>query len=157
MSSSESLRVAHCIPADGPTIGSLETSTVSRFLQLQLGTATLESLKNWLAEHYSIKLSRAQTLEDEPAQVFLKVVNQDANDNDEGAVISFADWELPDDDDAPKTGGGANVPLPPGMNLAFYGEASFQMREMRKRVLHGRKCFSECAKHRKITQDQTAC
>lgn len=142
-----SLRVAHCIPTDGPTIGSLETSTVSRFLQLQLGDATPASLENWLAHDYSSAISSTQTTQDEANGVFFKVVDQKANDDEEGAMISFVTWELPEDDNAPKSGGGNNLPLPSGINFEFIYAASYQMRQMHNRVLNGRKCFSEFAKH----------
>lgn len=137
-----SLRVTRCVPTDGPTIGSIETSTVSKFLRLQLGTATPESMKNWLADQYSNVISHSHTAEEDIKHIYLKVVEQNANGTEEGEMISFASWELPDDGNAPKTSGGITGLLTPGMNRAFIDEASFLMEDMHDRVLNGRKCLS---------------
>lgn len=140
-----SLRVTHCIPTDGPTIGSIETSTVSTFLQLQLGVVTPGCLRNWLAERYLNLISHSQTEGGSTKQVYLKVVEPHANGTEDGEMISFASWELPDDSSAPKTSGGIKGIPPPGMNRAFINVAGFLMEEMRDRVLNGRRCFCEFA------------
>lgn len=120
---------------------------MSRFLELQLGTATPESLTTWLADQYPTLISRANAARDDSEAVYLKVVEQNVNDNEEGEMIAFAQWELPDDGEAPKTSGGIPGTLPPGMNRAFTREAGAGLRQMRNRVLHGKKCFCELMNH----------
>ena len=149
-----SLQVTHCDPTDGPAMGSLETSTMTRLLQLRLGTATPESLKVRLAQRYSKLIPDANAEQIE----YLKVVAPIANDNmDEVEMVAFAEWVLPDNDDALEADDETTESYddmleedantegapPPGMNRAFSRYACACVTEMRSRVLRGRKCFCE--------------
>lgn len=153
-----SLRVTLCIPSDGPTVASLQTSTVTRTLQLEIGTATMEALRNWLADQYPHLISHALAAGDDAKKVYLKVVAQHANDNtEEGEMISFAVWELPDDDMAPKDSGGIRARPPPGINRAFQRMICNELENMRNRVVNGRKCFCKSTNQRPTFSNWMAC
>lgn len=80
------LHVSHCIPSDGLTIATLETATMTRCSQIELGSATPKAMRDHLAQYYPLLLEH-----DVPVylkDVCLKVVG------DEG-MIAFAAWELP--------------------------------------------------------------
>ena len=151
-----SLRVTNCVQTDAPTIASLETSTITTLLKLQLGTATPESLKTWLANKYSSDIPYAKA----DNKAYLKVLAPNSNGNtDDAEMIAFAEWSLPDDDDdvpevdddttelddddVPEEDAGNNKAPPQGMNLALNREMNARVAEMQNRVLRGRKCFCE--------------
>lgn len=140
-------RVIHCVPDDSPIIGFLQTSPLSGLHKLQLGTATPESLKDWLANGYHSLISRTNAATNDDPKTYLKVVAQHADDNiNRGEMIAFAEWELPHDVHVPKTGSDIEGTQPPGMNHAFAREMGPCLREMRDRVLRGKKCFGELHK-----------
>ncbi|CAD6586158.1 MAG: hypothetical protein ASARMPRED_002458 [Alectoria sarmentosa] len=102
----------------------------------------MEALRNWLADQYPHLISLALAAGDDANKVYLKVVAQHSNDNtEEGEMISFAVWELPDDDMAPKDSGGIKARPPPGINCAFQWMICHELENMRNRVVNGRKCF----------------
>ena len=56
-------------------------------------------------------------------------------------MIAWADWELPEDESAPKPKIGLRPP--PGLNLEFCAMACDAAEDMRAKVLKGRKYYSK--------------
>ncbi|KAF6236412.1 hypothetical protein HO173_005504 [Letharia columbiana] len=126
-----SLHVSHCIPSDGLTIATLETATMSRCLQIELGSATPKAMREHLAQYYPLFLEGAVATI--VKQVCLKVVDVEG-------MIAWAAWELPYDGPAnPQPVNG--VPPIWGMNMGFVISLSRAEMKMRNRVLKEKMSF----------------
>ena len=133
------LHVSHCIPSDGLTIATLETATMTRCSQIELGSATPKAMRDHLAQYCPLLLEH-----DVPVylkDVCLKVVG------DEG-MIAFAAWELPHVGEAGLAHSINGVPPLWGMNMGFVISLSRAEMKMRNRVLKGRKAFGKSDPHR---------
>lgn len=128
-----SLHVSHCIPSDGLTIATLETATMSRCLQIELGSATPKAMREHLAQYYPLFLEDAVATI--VKQVCLKVVDVEG-------MVAWAAWELPYDGPAhPQPVNG--VPPIWGMNMGFVISLSRAEMKMRNRVLKEKMSFGK--------------
>ena len=71
-------------------------------------------------------------------------------------MIAWADWELPENDSAPKSSGGLRGQPPYGYNYRFCGLACDAVEAMRTKVLQGKKCYgmSICLLIEELSIDQ---
>lgn len=134
------LHLSHCVPSDGHTIAALETSTISRALQVELGSATPKAMRQHLSQYYPLFLERAAATSF-VKEACLKVVDVEG-------MIAWAAWELPCDGPAQPAQPVNGVPPIWGMNMGFVISLSRAEMKMRNRVLNGRKSFGKCYTHR---------